>query len=154
MREENLSDKQLSDDIREWSHQLDDEKLVIFEEYLKTLKRSKNEEEDEEEILDIDDEDYPVKIKELSLYRSPIGPVLVPELTDPTKHFKLWTMYSKVMLTKNILLDIEDTLGVETIEILTPYRARIGIAPLFQDGPILKNITKIIHNSTLPDIKN
>lgn len=145
----------LSNDIRDWQFSLSDKDLVVFEEYQNTLNHySSLQEEEEEESKDIDDDmadvglfGLMVKPKDIAIYNSPFGPVRIPELTDPTKHFKLWTMYSKVQLSPYLLSKIEKLNGVETLEVLTRYRARIGISPLFQDGMILNSIKEIIEQS-------
>lgn len=145
-------DKKLSSDIRDWQYNLDEKDLVVFEEYANTLERSSKDNDDDDESDGFSEEDYPIKLKELAMYNSHVGPIMVPEFTDPTKHFKLWTIYSKVPLSSKILLNIENTTGVETIEALTRYRARVGICPLFKDRPTLDHIKKIIEDASFNGI--
>lgn len=142
----------LSDDIREWCLEIGDKDLVIFEDYRKTMSRSQNEEETSEDIEE-DESDFPIKLKDMpNIYNSYVGPVLIPELTDATKFFKLWTIYSKIPLNKKLLSKIEISPGIETIEALTRYRARIGICPLFKDNEVMTKVKKIIEDSNLTDI--
>lgn len=141
----------LSDDIREWCLEIDDKDLVIFEDYRKTMSRIQDEEDINEE--DDNESDFPIKLKDMpNIYSSYIGPVLIPELADATKFFKLWTIYSKIPLNKKLLSKIEISPGIETIEALTRYRARIGICPLYKDSEVMTKIKKIIEESVLTDI--
>lgn len=154
MSDENKKEK-LSDDIRDWYYQIDKNKVVIFEEYKNTLDRSgtTNEEEIEEDSEE-EETDLPLKLKELAIYHSSIGPVMIPEFSDPTKHFKLWTMYTSIPLTTKLLVNIEKTDGIESLEPLSRYRARIGIGPLFKDGIVIGNVTKLIKEAIPFEIKS
>lgn len=141
-----MKKNKLSDDIREWCLELSEDDLVLFEDYRKTLSRG-NFDEDIDNELDDDEleSDFPIKLKDMpNICISPMGPVLIPELTDANKYFKLWTMYSKIPLSTKILSKIESSPGIETIELLTRYRARIGICPLFKDHEVMNKIKKIL----------
>lgn len=146
----------LSDDIREWCLELEDDDVVLFEDFRKTLIRGHF--EDEEEDLENEEEfesDFPIKLKDMpNICMSPMGPVLIPELTNANQYFKLWTLYSKIPLSARILAKIESSPGIETIEPLTRYRARIGICPLFKDYEVMNEIKKIIVDFKLCDINS
>lgn len=148
-----MSDKEdkLSNNIRDWQFK---DKLVIFEEFKSTLKRSESNSQDEFDSYDEDDEeDLPVKLKEMAyIHTSQIQSMFHPEMTDPDKHFKLWTIYTKVPLTTKLCIKIENTIGIESLEVISRYRARIGIAPLFKDGLVMKEIKALIHQSIVGDI--
>jgi len=146
--------KKLSEDIREWCLELEDKDLVIFEEYRKTISRS--EEESDEDLDDKfveEDDGFPIKLKEMMMFHNGFNPTMAPEFNDPIKHFKLWTIHTKVTLTTQILSNIEKINGIETIEAISRYRARIGIGPLFKDNIVMSTIKKIIEDSTKSDIK-
>lgn len=147
--------EQLSKDIRDWHYELDKDRVVMFEEYKNTLERSKEEDNKEEDDSEFGEDDYdlPLNLKQLAIYNSPVGPVMMPEMTDPTKHFKLWTMYTKVQLTPKLLLKIESIEGIESLEAISRYRARIGIGPLFKDRPVMNNITTLIKDSIRSELK-
>lgn len=143
----------LSDNIKEWCLELDSSKLVYFEEYGKTISRG-NFEEDEDNEDNEEESEFPIKLKDFpNLYSSPVGPVMIPELIDASKYFKLWTIYTKVPLTTRLLLKIEDIAGIETLESLARYRARIGVAPLFKDGEVMMKVKKIIEDSVISELK-
>lgn len=150
----NNENNNLSDDIRDWHYQVDKDKVVIFEEYKNTIERSSKKDIDDPEDLEMgEDSGAALKLNELAIYHSSMGPVILPEFNDPTKHFKLWTMYTNIPLTPRLLLKIENADGIESLEPLSRYRARIGIGPLFKDGPVMNNVTKIIKDAAGLDIK-
>lgn len=138
----------LSNDIRDWQFK---DTLVVFEEFQSTLKRS------EDDSVDTDDEDdyiISTKSKEMTLvHPSQLSNNFHPEFLDPEKHFKLWTVYTKIPLTTKVLLKIENTDGIESIEALSKYRARIGIGPLFKDGPVMLDVKNIIFQSLKTDLE-
>ena len=141
----------LSTNIKDWQFR---DKLVIFEEFKITLKRS--EAKDEENDFYDEDEDeigYPIKLKELGyIHATQMQSAFHPEMANPDKHFKLWTIYTKVPLTTKLCINIENVVGVESLEVISKYRARIGIAPLFKDGLVMRDIKTLIHQSLSPDI--
>lgn len=144
----------LSNDIKDWQFK---DKLVLFEEFRSTLKRSESDflelEDDENE----DDEgDLPIQLKQLSFVQGHQMPQVTqhPEFIEPEKHFKLWTLHTKVPLTTRLLFKIENTDGIESIQALSKYRARIGIAPLFRDGIVMGQIQNLIHNSLKSDVED
>lgn len=146
------NEDKLSNNIREWQFK---DKLVIFEEFKVTLKRSesKSSKEDDDYYDEEDEEEYPIKLKDISYVHS--GQIISPfhpEMAEPDKHFKLWTLYTKVPLTTKLCLKIEKIIGVESLEIISKYRARVGIGPLFKDGLVMREIKSIIQQSLSTDI--
>jgi len=72
---------------------------------------------------------------------TPQGPVGVYMLTDEVMNF--WIGHTTFRLTAPIMKLVEDTKGVESLEVYTPYRMRIGVGKLFQP----KNVTSEIGHS-------
>lgn len=152
-----MRNMKLSDDIREWCLELEDDDMVLFEDFRKTLIRGQIEDEEDEieNEFEESESDFPIKLKDMpNICMSPMGPVLIPELTNANQYFKLWTLYSKIPLSNRILSKIESSPGIETIEPLTRYRARIGICPLFKDYEVMNKIKKIIIDSKPCDINS
>lgn len=136
--------KKLSIDIQDWCHEVKDTDLVVFERFTATNERSDlpsnlEEEEDDSPIAEL-------KGQSLAVYNTPFGIVKMPEFSDINKHFKLWTMYTRYPITDKLKNTVDKTNGVETFEIFTPYRARIGICPLYKDGQVLETIQKTIQD--------
>lgn len=134
--------EKLSLDIKDWCHQIKDTDMVIFEHFSSTSKRS-----DDEQIETMEEEDGAfAETKSLAVYQTPFGIVKVPEFCDINKHFKLWTMYTRYPITDKLKNGIDSMPGIETFEMLTPYRARVGICPLYKDGHVLRSIQTTIEN--------
>lgn len=143
-------ENKLSNNIRDWQFK---DKLIIFEEFKSTLKRSESNKNEEDDYDEDDENEYPIKLKELAyIQASHMQQPFHPEMVDPDKHFKLWTIYTKVPLTTKLCLKIENVVGVESLEVISKYRARIGIAPLFKDGLVMMSIKSLIHQSLVNDI--
>ena len=75
--------------------------------------------------------------------RSVMTPYGLLPLTDDTlasKQFKFWTGHSNFRLTEEYFSVIGTVAGVETLDILTPYRFRIGIGKLFTDRSVMHEV--------------
>lgn len=145
MKKEPESQK-LSSDIKDWWTQIKESDMVVFEQFSNTSDRS-------EEVIEIDEEDPSpfIESQNLAVYQTPFGIVKIPEFCDINKHFKLWTMYTRNPIKDKLKHNIDNIKGVETFEVFTPYRARIGICPLYKDGEVLQGIKQAIENSSLPE---
>ena len=67
---------------------------------------------------------------------------LIPynEYTASSKIFNFWIGHTNFNLSKKIANIIEKTDGVETLDVFTRYRFRIGIGKVFEDRDVMKNI--------------
>lgn len=63
---------------------------------------------------------------------------------NPNKIFNFWIMHSNFLITPQIKQCLMNILGVETLEILTPYRARIAIGKAFDDFYVKSEIEKLL----------
>ena len=77
----------------------------------------------------------------------PIRGVMTPygmlPLTDDTlasRKFKFWVGHSNFRLTEDYYGIIGRTEGVETLDILTPYRFRIGVGKMFVDRNVMCDV--------------
>tara|TARA_R100000963_G_scaffold35096_1_gene31949 strand:- start:3810 stop:4232 length:423 start_codon:yes stop_codon:yes gene_type:complete len=77
----------------------------------------------------------------------PIKGVMTPygmlPLTDDTlasRKFKFWVGHSNFRLTEDYYSIIGPTEGVETLDILTPYRFRIGVGKMFIDRTVMSRV--------------
>lgn len=60
------------------------------------------------------------------------------------KEFNLWTIHTNFYIDESVASAIELTEGVETIDVLSPYRARIGIGKLFDEETIQVQIRRSV----------
>ena len=89
----------------------------------------------------------------------PVRGVMTPygmmPLTDDTlasKKFKFWVGHSNFRLTEDYYGVIGPIEGVETLDILTPYRFRIGVGKMFVDRNVMVDVrNKMVDHVGLKD---
>ncbi len=123
--------------------------------------------EDEDDEIDfgestmIDEEvEYPPLGKGIPLINTPFGIIPVVEHTNPAKIFNFWSGHTNFKINRAIQKLIEDVSGVETLDIWTPLRFRLGVGKLFNDMQVRHAIdvklAKYFHNResvTWPPLK-
>lgn len=66
------------------------------------------------------------------------------------REFNLWILHTNFYIDENVASAIELTKGIETFDIVSPYRARVGIGQLFDEievqVTVRRNIDKLIKN--------
>lgn len=77
---------------------------------------------------------------------TPFGAIPYTENTASSKIFNFWTGHANFSITKNIAEIIEDTDGVETLDIFTRYRFRISVGKAFQDSTVMRSINNQIYS--------
>jgi hypothetical protein len=149
--------QKLSSDISQWCYDLKPETLVLFERFDTTLARSKPQPNKGDDSFDEDDDDeendpsYGLLIeKRVPAYQTPFGIIDVPQMADANKHFKFWTMYTKIRITEKLFAALNNIDGLESLEVYSPYRARISIAPMFKDIDVRRKITKVVQQFHQP----
>lgn len=108
------------------------------------------EEEDEEESAILDqtsaDFDDPKKPpKSIRVLSTPMGFIPMDQTMPAGKIFNFWMGHANFNITKPIAYIIEKTDGVETLDIYTRYRFRIGVGKLFDDGDVMREINSQIY---------
>lgn len=82
----------------------------------------------------------PVKI-----ISTPMG--LIPiDSNMSSKVFNFWTGHTNFDITKKVKDIIESTEGVETLEIYTRYRFRVGVGKAFNDSDVMRTINKNVYS--------
>jgi len=71
---------------------------------------------------------------------TPMGAFPILNRNSPGKVFNLWIGHTNFKISDKIVKLIADTLGVETFDVYTPYRMRIGIGKLFQPKDVTHTI--------------
>ena len=80
---------------------------------------------------------------EVSHVRSIVTPFGILPLTEQTmasKHFKFWVGHANFKLTEDFYKVIGQHPGIETLDILTPYRFRIAVGKMFTDRDVMNGV--------------
>lgn len=75
---------------------------------------------------------------------TPFGTFPLTEHSIPSKLFKFWTGHVNFTLDAGMVSVIESVPGVETLNIWSRYRFRVGIGKLFDDGQVMYAIKEAI----------
>jgi hypothetical protein len=98
-------------------------------------------------LLDEDEKDIiPQPNKSVKVIASPMGLIPYNEHTASGKIFNFWTGHTNFDITKQIVDIIDLIEGVETLDIFTRYRFRIGIGKCFEDSSVMSEINQTIQN--------
>ena len=92
------------------------------------------------------------KIK-CQIISTPLGLIPFNETISSSEIFNFWSGHTNFALTKIISSIIEDTPGVETLNIFTKYRFRISIGKAFLDSIVMRQINKNVY-SYLEEMKD
>jgi hypothetical protein len=104
-------------------------------------------EEDEEEGEHID------AVGEEEFYKRPTKVIMTPmgiipytENTASNKIFNFWVGHTNFNLNLHVCRLIEDAEGVETLDVFTRYRFRIGVGKLFDDKSVMRDINETVYS--------
>lgn len=107
--------------------------------------------EDDEEDGDTFSDDSAIKLPEkpIKVIASPLGLIPYNEYTASSKIFNFWIGHTNFNISNIISTIIEDTEGVEILDIFTRYRFRIAIGKCFEDSEVMNTInTNVYQNFT------
>lgn len=76
---------------------------------------------------------------------TPFGMLPYTEKTSCDKTFNFWTGHTNFTITKSIADILEKHSGVETLDVFTRYRFRIGIGKAFEDSLIMRSINTSVY---------
>lgn len=82
--------------------------------------------------------------KPVRVIYTPMGIMPYNEYTASSTIFNLWVGHTAFSITYDIGGIIEHTEGVETLDVFTRYRFRIGIGKIFKESEVMQNITQEI----------
>ncbi len=99
--------------------------------------------EDEEEVEEYGTVD---KLGKFRAIATPMGIIPINESTASGKIFNFWVGHTNFDITNALALIIEETPGVETLDIFTRYRFRIGIGKAFHDSKVMRDINSRVYN--------
>jgi len=109
---------------------LDDENLNNFNE------------DDTEEVDNVIKKHASIKV-----IATPMGIIPMNENTASGKIFNFWLGHTNFSLTKNLVDKIENTDGVETLDIFTRYRFRVAIGKAFIDSDVMRHINDNVYGA-------
>jgi hypothetical protein len=105
--------------------------------------------DDDEDKLDFEDKQEAAlekkRPKPMKSLMTPMGPIPLNEHTSPSANWNFWTGHSNFRITRNLARIISKVDGVETLDVFSPYRIRIGIGKLFQPGQVIGRITQSVN---------
>lgn len=101
--------------------------------------------EQEDEIFEDEDPMRPAE-KPVRIIYTPMGIIPYNEYTASSKIFNFWVGHTPFSITKAIAYIIENTEGVETLDIFTRYRFRIAIGKVFKETEVMQDINKNINS--------
>jgi len=80
------------------------------------------------------------KFKNIQTIFTPFGILPLTEHSLASTYFKFWVGHTNFKITPAFYRIISNVDGVESIDVFTPYRFRIGIATLFKDRTVMTQI--------------
>jgi hypothetical protein len=86
-----------------------------------------------------------IKSNSIRVMATPMGIIPVTENTASSKIFNFWVGHTNFNISRKIAQIIEDTNGVETLDVFTRYRFRIAIGKVFTDSNVMKNINDNVY---------
>ena len=103
-------------------------------------------------INDTDSENYldpkkfiKTKSASIKVMATPMGIIPINENTASSKIFNFWVGHTNFNISRKIAQIIEETDGVEVLDVFTRYRFRIAIGKVFTDSVVMKNINDNVY---------
>lgn len=124
--------------------------LIIWEKWSNPLinnssiNKEYNDVDDDDAYLDEDNHEFNNKTTNVVI--TPLGIIPFDELKDCDTIFNFWTGHTNFSISEIVAENIEGVDGVETLDIFTRYRFRIGIGKAFKDGEVMSNITDKVYS--------
>lgn len=126
------------DDAGDFLNSLDDKNNLEDDEY-------NNFYDDNKEDPDHKKNNFIISKKNIRVMATPMGIIPVTENTASGKIFNFWTGHTNFDITPKVALLIEQTPGVETLDVFTRYRFRIAIGKAFKDAKVMQKINDTVY---------
>jgi hypothetical protein len=104
---------------------------------------ARGEEYDEDEVKEVLSSLREIRSK---IILTPLGAIPYNENTAAGKIFNFWTGHTNFSITNSISDIIEESDGVETLDVFTRYRFRISIGKAFQDSSVMRSINNQVYS--------
>lgn len=84
------------------------------------------------------------EIKKIRAIATPMGIIPIGNQVSDSNLFNFWVGHSNFNITAKVAEIIEQSEGVESLDIFTRYRFRISVGKAFDDSSVMRNInTKV-----------
>ena len=126
----------------------------VYQEEIDEIDQALSEFEDLQDLeYDIDPEmmeklESMANMPSIKTIRTPFGMMPLTEQSLASNHFKFWVGHTNFKLLKKHGKIIGSVEGIESVDILTPYRFRISVAKLFVDRDAMAKVRKALLEST------
>jgi len=119
-----------------------------------TWPSEQNEDDDIKQLMNADDdlenyekellqaENMPVQNVPMRILKTPMGVIPMYEHSIPSRVFKLFTAHTNFRITQHIQQIVSNVPGVESLDIWSPYRMRVGIGKMFNSKTVRQEITQ------------
>lgn len=108
-----------------------------------------NQETEYEDDENNDNSSIKLPEKPIKVIASPLGLIPYNEYTASSKIFNFWIGHTNFNISSTVSNIIEETAGVEILDIFTRYRFRIAIGKCFEDSEVMNTInTHVYQNFT------
>lgn len=81
----------------------------------------------------------------MKVIATPMGIIPLNDNTASNKIFNFWMGHTNFDITYNIARTIELTEGVETLDVFTRYRFRVGVGKAFEDSIVMRIINQRVY---------
>lgn len=99
-----------------------------------------NEDDEDNEYED----NSPIKGGNMKVVVTPMGAIPLIEQSSPNKVFNLWVAHTNFNITQEVAKIVENTEGVETLDVFSRYRMRVGIGRMFNPKETMYKINNNI----------
>lgn len=82
--------------------------------------------------------------KSYKVMMTSMGMVPIPEYSLASKTINFWTFHTNFNITNDVVAAVEKTPGVETLDVYTRYRGRVGIGMMFNPEDVRNRINASI----------
>ena len=126
----------------------------VYQEEIDEIDQALSEFEDLQDLeYDIDPEmmeklESMANMPSIKTIMTPFGMMPLTEQSLASNHFKFWVGHTNFKLLKKHSKIIGSVEGIESVDILTPYRFRISVAKLFVDRDAMAKVRKALLEST------
>ena len=126
----------------------------VYQEEIDEIDQALSEFEDLQDLeYDIDPEmmeklESMANMPSIKTLMTPFGMMPLTEQSLASNHFKFWVGHTNFKLLKKHSKIIGSVEGIESVDILTPYRFRISVAKLFVDRDAMAKVRKALLEST------
>jgi hypothetical protein len=120
--------------------------LIVWEKWVDPFHEVSSMEEEELETIETDEDQIlpPNHMMPMKAIITPIGLMPIDSLST-SEIFNFWIGHSNFSITKDIASIIEQSDGVEVLDIITRYRFRVGIGKIFTDRDVMKKINDNVY---------